>query len=302
MKATLIVVFASLLAGSALAQEENGKRKTVKVYDVRELIHTIPNYPYAGGLSTRDNPAFTPPRAGGESGGGGGLFGGGTNAAASAAQADAAVELIKLIEDTVVPQSWKDNGGDQGHIKLLNGNLVVTQTADGHKQVEELLHQLRDQQGRLVRVRADWVLVDPAQATALLADKGAGDAVLPEVDPAALAQLPADAAHYHGEIAGFSGQTIHIVAGRFKNVVTDLDPIVAQDSVGFDPVECILESGAVLQATPSVQSDGKTATLDVHSVLTEAGITGPINMQGIATVATTRPGAALTAGADMDRY
>jgi len=51
--------------------------------------------------------------------------------------------IIKLITDTVSPDSWRDAGGSIGAIKEINGVLVVTQSLQSQKEIESLLSGLR---------------------------------------------------------------------------------------------------------------------------------------------------------------
>lgn len=52
--------------------------------------------------------------------------------------------LAKVITETVIPESWRDAGGNIGSLhELLSGLLVITHTADGHEQILRLLEQLR---------------------------------------------------------------------------------------------------------------------------------------------------------------
>lgn len=44
------------------------------------------------------------------------------------------------------PDSWTENGGD-GVVRLVNGLLIVKQSYHLHRDVEELLQQLRDARG-----------------------------------------------------------------------------------------------------------------------------------------------------------
>jgi hypothetical protein len=57
-------------------------------------------------------------------------------------------EALKgLIQATIAPESWRDNGGTQGEIHGYEGPglavLVVSQTDDVHEQIERLLAELR---------------------------------------------------------------------------------------------------------------------------------------------------------------
>lgn len=51
--------------------------------------------------------------------------------------------LIRLIEETVDPNSWRDNGGQIGNLREIGGLLVVEQTASSHDGVQKLLRDLR---------------------------------------------------------------------------------------------------------------------------------------------------------------
>lgn len=50
--------------------------------------------------------------------------------------------LIRAIEDTVDPTSWKDDGGD-GNIREFGGRLIISQTARIHAEVADFLRALR---------------------------------------------------------------------------------------------------------------------------------------------------------------
>lgn len=55
--------------------------------------------------------------------------------------------LIELINSTVQPESWRENGGNAAEVKSFRGPgiavLVVRHTEEGHEQVEKLLADLR---------------------------------------------------------------------------------------------------------------------------------------------------------------
>ncbi len=54
----------------------------------------------------------------------------------------AADEIVEIIQGIVQPDSWADNGGPSS-IEVYRGMLVITQTEEGHHDVEALLRQLR---------------------------------------------------------------------------------------------------------------------------------------------------------------
>jgi hypothetical protein len=89
----------------------SAKYQVVKVFDVRDLLAT-------------DSGAFPPfmamqlysARAGG---------------------------LMDTIKSVVAPDTWRESGGTIGSIRELNGQLIISQTADNQKAIAELLAKLR---------------------------------------------------------------------------------------------------------------------------------------------------------------
>jgi hypothetical protein len=107
------------------------------IYPVDDLIMDIPDFTDAPDFSlnstsnnTNQNPSGGSggaPQAGGVnnqlfSGNGGG---GGNNTDQGKTKTERADDLVKLIETTVQPEIWKDNGGTAS-ITYFNGNLIVT--------------------------------------------------------------------------------------------------------------------------------------------------------------------------------
>ena len=114
-------------------EEDLSKNVATRVYDIRDLIINIPDF--------TDAPDFNITQAntggGGRGGGGGGgqsLFGGGggggRNEQAGPTRQELVDSIIKLIQDTVANESWKDNGGTVGSLRELSGQLIVTQTPE----------------------------------------------------------------------------------------------------------------------------------------------------------------------------
>lgn len=56
---------------------------------------------------------------------------------------EAVDELVKVIEDDVDTDTWKDNGGSVGSIRELAGRLIVTTTPATHHKLVALLRTLR---------------------------------------------------------------------------------------------------------------------------------------------------------------
>lgn len=103
-------------------RDEADKKLVTVVYDVRDLISLDDNFdPTLPSVSL--------------SGGGGGGGGGGSSSAVSGAAgttssgtaADRATKLIKLIESSVRPEIWRDNGTTgTANIDYFDGKLIIT--------------------------------------------------------------------------------------------------------------------------------------------------------------------------------
>jgi hypothetical protein len=108
------------------------------IYPVDDLIMDIPDFDDAPDFSlnstsnnTSQNPSGSSggaPQVGGVTGSpfGGASTGGGANGTDQGkTKSERADDLVKLIETTVQPDIWKDNGGTAS-ITYFNGNLIIT--------------------------------------------------------------------------------------------------------------------------------------------------------------------------------
>lgn len=68
-------------------------------------------------------------------------------------------EFIRLIQETVAPDTWRERGGSIGSIQELNNQLVVTQNTAAQEQVSNLLGQLREQRAVQIAVEARFITV-----------------------------------------------------------------------------------------------------------------------------------------------
>lgn len=53
-------------------------------------------------------------------------------------------DITMLIEETVAPDSWVTEGDFPGAIKAVGGRLFITQTRENHRQIDNLMEQLRE--------------------------------------------------------------------------------------------------------------------------------------------------------------
>ena len=141
-------------------KDDLSARTLTRVYDIRDLIVRVPNFvaPSANlGGGTRGN-------RGAGTGGGGGFGGRGEKSIPTTG--DIVSNITDLITTTIDERSWRPAGGF-GSIRELGGQLVVTQTAENHKALMDLIAQLREARGphvqegeRIAEQRAKGILVD----------------------------------------------------------------------------------------------------------------------------------------------
>jgi type II secretory pathway component GspD/PulD (secretin) len=138
--------------------DDLAKNTNTRVYDIRDLIIDVPDFTNAPPF---DLSQVTQTSSGG--GGGQSLFSGnsgGTNGGtAGPTRTDLVESIIKLIQDTVASDTWKDNGGAIGSIRELQGQLIVTQTPENQRALVGLLEKLREQRAIQVTVEARFLVV-----------------------------------------------------------------------------------------------------------------------------------------------
>jgi hypothetical protein len=263
----------------------------IRMYNVQDLTLGR-DYPYRSAVVP---PTSIDPYAEGAMGGGGGM--GGLFAAtpeppnvgdqASLTSAMTPQVIADLIRRTVDSEPW-DNEGGRGKIDYVGALLVITQTAEGHKRIGELLDQLRTARP-MVTVEARWLLLDDEQVSKIVPDDPARRTVPQEVSAEALKEAKATVI-YRGQITCFDRQTVHLASGRGQAVMADLTPVVGENAVGFDPRITQVLWGLLLEVTTSLSPDNKAATLRLHSLITE-----PVSIR-TKTLETPAPGAEKTAG------
>ncbi len=148
--------------------EDLSKNVTTQVYDIRDIIFEVPDFSDAPDFDLSQIGNSTGGGRGGGGGGGGGgqnLFGNtNTNQNNTPEQAkqerkERVDEIIKLIQDTVSPDSWRDTGGQVGSVRELSGQLIVTQTPENQNAVRGLLEKLRETRAIEVSIEARFLTV-----------------------------------------------------------------------------------------------------------------------------------------------
>jgi len=251
------------------AEAKKGEPLVIRMYNVQDLLQGK-DYPYRSFVVPPTSISGYDVGLAAETGGGGaGLFAGreaavGDQASMTSALTPAVIE--ELIRRVVDPESWEESGG-RGRIERVGALLVVTQTADNQKKVAELLEQFRTER-QLVTFQALWVLLDDAQVSKLIPEAGAKRTLPIEVTPAALAAAEARVI-YRGNLTSYDRQMVHLASGRAQTLVVDMEPVVAEAAVGWDLNVTAILWGALLEITPCLSPDAKSATLNIHSMISE---------------------------------
>jgi tetratricopeptide (TPR) repeat protein len=178
-----------------VSSAEQLRKKTITiVYDIRDLLFEVPYFDNApdfnlssalsqggqgqggqgGGGGGSGGGGFGGGGGGGFGGGGGGGSGGGSGGGGGIlgepgedpdrkTRQELIDQITEIIQDQVDPDNWVDAGGDTGKIQELNGNLIITNTARNHRDIEGLLTQLRsiralqiNYEARIIGVTSDW--------------------------------------------------------------------------------------------------------------------------------------------------
>ncbi|MCC7145650.1 MAG: hypothetical protein IT443_04320 [Phycisphaeraceae bacterium] len=137
-----------------ISTQSNLTRVTeIRVYDIRDLLVQVPHF--------TDAPNFDLASVleSGE-GGGGASFEEGDEEELPTRE-EQVTEITTLLQDTVGRQDeWALYGGDQSSVQELNGNLIVKTTPKNHREIMDLLGQIRESRAVQIHVEGRFLLVD----------------------------------------------------------------------------------------------------------------------------------------------
>jgi general secretion pathway protein D len=316
-------------------EEDLSKNVVTRVYDIRDLIINIPDFNNAPDFN------ITQANTGGGRGGGGGggqsLFGGGGGQGqeenAGPTRQELVDSIIKLIQDTVASESWKDNGGTVGSLRELSGQLIVTQTPENQHQLVKLLEQLRETRAIQVTIEARFLKVQrnfledigvdfdfaynntnpkwngggpirfqqnsadftapaqldttlPGNLATVLAGASLSTAISYVDDFTVTALIRATQAEQSTSIITaprvtlFNGQRAYVLVATTRAYVSDLQPVVGSNAVGFDPTISTVQSGVLLDVQATVSSDRKYVTLTLRPQLSNLLALVPFSIGG----------------------
>lgn len=141
-----------------ISSDSTLRRNTfIVIYDVNDLLFEIPDYEEVPSLDL-DQILNQSQQGGG--GGGGSIFENEDVGDAEGLTREEIVERLRdIITSNVDPDGWIDTGGDTGSITEINGNLIITNTARNHREIQGLLSQLREIRSIQISVEARFLQV-----------------------------------------------------------------------------------------------------------------------------------------------
>lgn len=139
------------------SKEQINRQKVMVIYDIRDLIVEVPDYPEAARINIQQ--AL---QARGRGGGGGGqnpFTANEQEAPERRTIQERSQEVIDILTTNVDRDGWRENGGDVGYIQQLNGLLIVTNTPSNHRSINGLLSKLREYRAMQINVETRFLLV-----------------------------------------------------------------------------------------------------------------------------------------------
>lgn len=251
------------------------KNVSVRVYDVRDLIKPIPDFSVVGvgadpKVAADQTKRLAPPQTEEEMG----------------------RSLIQLIESTIDAETWKDHGGSVGATRLLQGQLIVTQTPANQRRVMDLLRELREGSQLQISVEARLLVCDQSAAEALVAKwqqagNGASLGFVATTRPSGpvdsrvslfldrpqvtellqeVAKSPGVSVISSPRITLFNGQHAYVEVGNPHKYVSGYAAVVAAGgATRYDPISSQIEDGTLLDVQATASADRKYVTLWLHT-------------------------------------
>ncbi|MDX2114613.1 MAG: hypothetical protein SFZ24_03195 [Planctomycetota bacterium] len=142
-----------------IAADEALRRNTfIVIYDIRDLLFQVPDFTDIPELDL--DQVLQQARAGG-GGGGGSVFSEEDDSEPEGpTEEELRNRILDIIQTNVDFGNWVDQGGSTGVVQELNGNLIITNTARNHRQIQGLLNQLREIRSVQISVEGRFLSVN----------------------------------------------------------------------------------------------------------------------------------------------
>ncbi|HUU82747.1 MAG TPA: hypothetical protein VM243_04505 [Phycisphaerae bacterium] len=281
VSATLAAVLCSELsvwAGQPAAGGEQGSPVSeTRVFDIRSLLLEVPDYRAVFSDLRSDDifgPVKPPPADAGILSDADGKAMRSSESQAEGQQENAEV-LMRMLQEIVVPESWRDYGGDVGVMHYYGGQLVVSNTPDVIVETERLLNLLKASRSLKLRLDACFVTVPSQAGPTEMGGLGKQNEFAPDEFRKLLATHADELSVTRASVSGFEGQRIFTTAGRQYNVLVGTDAVVASGSAAYTPVARQLVSGVTLEVQAVLDAARETVLVDLRTSLGELRPTSP---------------------------
>ena len=202
---------------------------------------------------------------GGGRGGGGSIFGDPGDDPDYRSEMERIQQIIDLLETSVDPDLWVDNGGDTASIQAFETTLLIRHTLRGHQKVAELLDMLRSSQPdpldadvAVVRLRID-------RAAELRLEIGDRFPRLTAEQAAELAWSPkSEGVLFRGVASGFNGSRLWFSALTQRDVLSGMTATVGEGVNAFAPRTATSTAGIELIVLPLLSPKSDQVTIDVQ--------------------------------------
>lgn len=174
-------------------------------------------------------------------------------------------QLKDLIERLVHPKEpWEEVGG-RSVIEFVTscGLMFVYTTEDGHKQIDLLVKHILPAEKRNLAIDLEAVELD---RSALGEASPAGFVARTDKQKEALKKATKKVLRATS-VAGADGQVLSSENGVTGTYVSDVEPVIAENTVSWDPTVSTLSEGMLAQIQAVLNSEATEATLDYRLVL-----------------------------------
>jgi hypothetical protein len=175
--------------------------------------------------------------------------------------------LMTMIQEIVVPESWREYGGDVGVMHYYGGQLVVSNRPEVVAEIERLLNLLKASRSLKLRLDACFVMVDSEAGHAEIGELRTQRGFSPDEFQSLLETHKRAVSVVRASVSGFEGQRIFTTAGQQYNVIVGADAVVAAGAFAHSPVTRQLNSGVTLEVQAVQDAARETVLADLRASL-----------------------------------
>ncbi len=223
----------------------------VRMYDVGDLVDMPVEEPATGLVVPASGVNVRPP-----------------DRAARSGEKESLNQLIALVHTGIDPASWSYG---ESSVTSFGRRLVVVASRRNQQAIAAMLDELRAHPLRQIHVEMIWATLRPDDLAKITVS---GDSLVRQIDLAALEKLPS-AITWRGETLCRDGHNAKIICGKSQTILAGIDVGIDQTMSGFVGSTQQLLDGAVVYLLPSLNGDGSSVLLDLHSEVTRISTAKP---------------------------